>query len=37
MTDNHWYYTHTVRDIRTDLDARHITIRPHCPWQNGKV
>ena len=21
----------------TDLGATHLTIRPHCPWQNGKV
>jgi transposase InsO family protein len=20
-----------------DLSARHMFIRPHCPWQNGKV
>ena len=20
-----------------ELGAKHITIRPHCPWQNGKV
>ena len=39
MTDNHWSYTHSnaVRDVLTNLGARHITIRPHCPWQNGKV
>ncbi len=39
MTDNHWSYTksRTVADILADLDAAHITIRPHCPWQNGKV
>lgn len=39
MTDNHWSYTqsHAVRDVLADLGARHIRIRPHCPWQNGKV
>ena len=39
MTDNHWSYTHShsVARVLTDLGARHITIRPHCPWQNGKV
>lgn len=39
MTDNHWSYTHShaVRDVLADLGTRHITIRPHCPWQNGKV
>ena len=39
MTDNHWSYTHshTVAAVLADLGAVHITIRPHCPWQNGKV
>lgn len=39
MTDNHLSYTnsHAVRDVLAGLKARHITIRPHCPWQNGKV
>lgn len=39
MTDNHWSYTHSHSFARVlaDLGARHITIRPHCPWQNGKV
>lgn len=39
MTDNHWSYTHS-RAFSNSLEtigARHITIRPHCPWQNGKV
>ncbi len=39
MTDNHWSYTHSrafAQAIET-IGARHITIRPHCPWQNGKV
>ena len=21
----------------TAIGAEHLTIRPHCPWQNGKV
>ncbi len=25
------------RDALADLGARHVHIRPHCPWQNGKV
>ena len=28
------------RDVRaavTALGAKHVFIRPHCPWQNGKV
>ena len=39
MTDNHWPYTQSraVRDVIADLGATHVTIRPHCPWQNGKV
>lgn len=39
MTDNHWSYTRSraVAEALGDLDARHIRIRPHCPWQNGKV
>ncbi|HSP02321.1 MAG TPA: IS481 family transposase [Acidimicrobiales bacterium] len=39
MTDNHWSYTNSnalARQLQ-DLGAKHITIRPHCPWQNGKV
>ena len=39
MTDNHWSYTRSV-DLAAILDrlsATHILIRPHCPWQNGKV
>ena len=39
MTDNHWTYKHTraVADVIADLGARHKFIKPHCPWQNGKV
>jgi len=39
MTDNHWSYTNSraVRDVLNALGATHLTIRPHCPWQNGKV
>lgn len=39
MTDNAWNYTHSARlaQLLTDLDARHVLIKPHCPWQNGKV
>lgn len=39
MTDNHWSYTKSsaVSDVIDRLGATHITIRPHCPWQNGKV
>lgn len=39
MTDNHWSYIHSnaFADLLDDLGAKHIRIRPHCPWQNGKV
>lgn len=39
MTDNHWSYTHSqaFSDSLKALGAEHVTIRPHCPWQNGKV
>ena len=39
MTDNHWSYTKST-DLAALLETRRIThklIRPHCPWQNGKV
>ena len=39
MTDNAWTYTHSSRlaQILNDLGIRHVLIKPHCPWQNGKV
>ena len=39
MTDNHFSYrnSHDVRDVLEDLGATHKFIKPHCPWQNGKV
>jgi len=39
MTDNHWSYTKSqaFADALNTIEAHHITIRPHCPWQNGKV
>ena len=39
MTDNHWSYTRS-NDLAAHLErikARHVLIKPHCPWQNGKV
>ena len=39
MTDNHWSYTRSA-DVATAIEglgAKHKTIKPHCPWQNGKV
>jgi transposase InsO family protein len=39
MTDNHWSYTKSqaFTDALNAEGARHVTILPHCPWQNGKV
>ena len=39
MTDNHFSYknSHDVRDVMDELGAKHKFIKPHCPWQNGKV
>ena len=39
MTDNAWNYTHSnaMKDLLETSGAKHILIRPHCPWQNGKV
>jgi len=39
LTDNHWSYAKSL-DLRTVLaghHAEHWFIKPHCPWQNGKV
>jgi transposase InsO family protein len=39
MTDNAWNYTHSnaLNDLLIASGTKHILIRPHCPWQNGKV
>jgi transposase InsO family protein len=39
LTDNHWSYRRStdVRDAIAALGAKHRFIKPHCPWQNGKV
>lgn len=37
MTDNAWAYRWSLRDVCADLNARQVFIKPHCPWQNGKV
>jgi transposase InsO family protein len=37
MTDNAWAYRWSLREVTTQLGARQKFIRPHCPWQNGKV
>jgi transposase len=39
MTDNHFSYKNStdVAAAITALGAKHVFIRAHCPWQNGKV
>lgn len=39
MTDNHWSYTRAtaMKQALEQLGAKHRLIKPHCPWQNGKV
>ena len=39
MTDNHWSYVNSnaLAEHLAELGAKHRKIRPHCPWQNGKV
>jgi len=39
MTDNAWSYRHgnRLRALLEHHTIKHKFIRPHCPWQNGKV
>ncbi len=39
MTDNAWSYRHgrRLRELLEAHDIKHKFIKPHCPWQNGKV
>ena len=38
MTDNAWAYRDSLRNVCADRGGiKQIFIRPHCPWQNGKV
>jgi transposase InsO family protein len=37
MTDNAWAYKYSLRDVCAAIGARQKFIKPHCPWQNGKV
>ncbi len=39
MTDNHFSYklSTDMADAIAALGAKHIFIKAHCPWQNGKV
>lgn len=37
MTDNAWAYRWSLRAVCTDHGITQKFIKPHCPWQNGKV
>ena len=37
MTDNAWAYRYSLRELCAAQGIRQIFIKPHCPWQNGKV
>jgi len=37
MTDNAWAYRFSLRELCAQHGIRQLFIRPHCPWQNGKV
>lgn len=39
MTDNAFAYRNSqaVKDVCARLGAKQKFIKPHCPWQNGKV
>lgn len=37
MTHNAWAYKWSLRGVCADLGIRQKFIKPHCPWQNGKV
>lgn len=37
LTDNAWAYRHSLRAVCAKHGISQKFIRPHCPWQNGKV
>ena len=37
MTDNAWAYRWSLRQVCATHGIRQKFIKPHCPWQNGKV
>jgi transposase InsO family protein len=37
MTDNAWAYRYSLREVCAAAGIKQVFIRPHCPWQNGKV
>jgi transposase InsO family protein len=37
ITDNAWAYRHSLRAVCAEHGIVQKFIKPHCPWQNGKV
>lgn len=37
ITDNAWAYRYSLRQVCAEHGIRQTFIKPHCPWQNGKV
>ncbi|MFD4677055.1 IS481 family transposase [Lentzea sp. NPDC058450] len=37
MTDNAWAYRWSLREVCARHGIQQKFIKPHCPWQNGKV
>lgn len=37
LTDNAWAYRWSLREVCAAHGIRQKFIKPHCPWQNGKV
>jgi transposase InsO family protein len=37
MTDNAFAYRYSLRSVCAEHDITQKFIKPHCPWQNGKV
>jgi transposase InsO family protein len=37
ITDNAWAYRHSLRAVCAEHVIVQKFIKPHCPWQNGKV
>lgn len=37
MTDNAFAYRYSLGTVCADHDIKQKFIKPHCPWQNGKV
>jgi len=37
ITDNAWAYRWSLREVCNVHSIRQKFIKPHCPWQNGKV